>query len=193
MVTGSFSPFFNVYFSQYIKMPVEQIGTVFSISNLVQVVAILGAPVILRKFGLVSGTMYMQIATAIALMFLAAARGPHAAGIIYVGFMAVQWMSEPGMETLPHERNGAGRKKRRVSVEYVRRLGRRCSHRDGCWRFVRAIWLPGSLGSHGGDGASGRVCVPDPCWAARNTTPELHNMPLEKIADVAVHPNADLI
>jgi predicted MFS family arabinose efflux permease len=113
LVTGSFSPFFNVYFSQHLKMPVENIGLVFSASNIAQVIAILGAPFILRKFGLVSGTMCMQIATAISLAFLAAAPGAHSAGVIYVCFMAVQWMSEPGMETLlmnemsPAERSGA--------------------------------------------------------------------------------------
>lgn len=113
IVTGSFSPFFNVYFSQHIKMPVEKIGAVFSASNISQVIAVLAAPAILRKFGLVTGTMYMQVATAIGLAFLAVAPGAHSAAAIYVCFAAVQWMSEPGLETLlmnqmsPAERSGA--------------------------------------------------------------------------------------
>jgi predicted MFS family arabinose efflux permease len=113
IVTGSFNPFFNVYFSQHIKMPVEKIGAVFSASNISQVIAVLAAPAILRKFGLITGTMYMQVATAIGLVFLAAAPGAHSAAVIYVCFAAVQWMSEPGMETLlmnqmsPAERSGA--------------------------------------------------------------------------------------
>jgi predicted MFS family arabinose efflux permease len=92
---------------------VEKIGAVFSASNISQVVAVLAAPAILRKFGLVTGTMYMQIATAIGLAFLAAAPGAHSAAAIYVCFAAVQWMSEPGLETLlmnqmsPAERSGA--------------------------------------------------------------------------------------
>jgi predicted MFS family arabinose efflux permease len=100
VVTGSFSPFFNVYFSQHIKMPVEKIGAVFSASNISQVIAVLAAPAILKRCGLVTGTMYMQIATAIGLAFLAAAPGAHSAAAIYVCFSAVQWMSEPGLETL---------------------------------------------------------------------------------------------
>jgi len=113
IVTGSFSPFFNVYFSQHIRMPVEKIGAVFSASNISQVIAVLAAPAILRKFGLVSGTVYMQIATAVGLAFLAFAPGAHSAAAFYVGFSAVQWMSEPGLETLlmnqmsPAERSGA--------------------------------------------------------------------------------------
>ena len=113
IVTGSFSPFFNVYFAQHVHMRVEQIGTVFSISNISQVVAILGAPWLLRKFGLIRGTSYMQTATAIGLVLLALVHGPVSAGVVFVMFSAVQWMSEPGMETLlmnkmaPAERSGA--------------------------------------------------------------------------------------
>ncbi|MFZ0882642.1 MAG: MFS transporter [Candidatus Acidiferrales bacterium] len=113
LVTGSFSPFFNAYFSQYMRMPVQQIGVVFSFSSITQVVAILCTPLIFRRFGLVPGIMYMQIATAISLGLLAAAPGARSAAIIYTGFMAFQWMSEPGMETLlmneisPSERSGA--------------------------------------------------------------------------------------
>jgi predicted MFS family arabinose efflux permease len=57
--------------------------------------------------------MYMQIATAIGFVFLAVAPGATSAGAIYVCFAAVQWMSEPGLETLlmnqmsPSERSGA--------------------------------------------------------------------------------------
>ena len=113
IVTGSFSPFFNVYFAQHVHMRVEQIGAVFSVSNISQVVAILGAPWLLRKFGLIRGTSYMQTATAIGLVLLALVHTPVSAGVVFVMFSAAQWMSEPGMETLlmnkmaPAERSGA--------------------------------------------------------------------------------------
>ena len=113
VVTGSFSPFFNVYFAQHVHMPVEQIGAVFSVSNISQVVAILGAPWLLRKFGLIRGTSYMQVATAIGLAMLALVHSAVPAAAVYILFSAVQWMSEPGMETLlmnkmaPAERGGA--------------------------------------------------------------------------------------
>jgi MFS family permease len=113
LVTGGFAPFANVYFTHYLRMPVERMGTVFSASQLSQVIAILLSPLIFRKFGLVAGIMYTQIATALALFGLATAQGAGAAGLVYVGFMAVQFMNEPGMcnllmnEVSPAERSSA--------------------------------------------------------------------------------------
>jgi MFS family permease len=113
LVTGAFSPFFNVYFSQYIGMPMQRIGVVFAVSQLSQVAAILLTPLIFRKFGLVTGIIYTQVATAIALGALAGVRGVSTAAFAYVIYIALQWMSEPGMYTLlmnemaPSERNGA--------------------------------------------------------------------------------------
>lgn len=113
LVTNSLSPFFNVYFSKHLHMPVPRIGVVFSVAQLSQVLAILLAPLVYRKFGLVTGIMYTQLATALALACLAAVRVASAAAFIYVGYMAFQWMSEPGMysllmnEVLPAERSSA--------------------------------------------------------------------------------------
>jgi MFS family permease len=100
LAIGAFSPFFNVYLSQHLRMPVKQIGTVFSVSQLAQVLAILAAPVIFRKFGLVSGIMYTQMAAALALGCLSAVPQVLSASTIFVGYTAFQWMSEPGMFTL---------------------------------------------------------------------------------------------
>ena len=113
LATGAFSPFFNVYFSQYLRMPVERIGVVFSGSQLLQVLAVVIAPVIFRRLGLVTGVMYMQIATAVALGCLAASRAASGAAVTYAGYTAFQWMSEPGMYSLlmnkvtPSQRSGA--------------------------------------------------------------------------------------
>lgn len=70
-MTGAFSPFYNAYFSQHFHMPVQKIGLVLSSSQLSQVGAILLAPLIFRRFGLVTGIVYTQIATALALGWLA--------------------------------------------------------------------------------------------------------------------------
>ena len=113
LATGAFAPFANVYFSQYLHMPIHKIGSVFSASQFSQVVAILAAPLIFRKFGLIAGIMYMQIATAVALGCLSIVPGASSAAVVYVSFMAFQWMSEPGMysllmsEVTPAERSGA--------------------------------------------------------------------------------------
>jgi predicted MFS family arabinose efflux permease len=113
LVTGAFSPFYNAYFSQYLHMPVERIGTVFSVSHVSQVVAILLTPVIFRKFGLVTGIVYTQIGTALTLGWLASSSAASAAAVAYVVYSGFQWMSEPGMLNLmmdqvaPSEQSGA--------------------------------------------------------------------------------------
>jgi len=112
LAIAAFTPFFNAYFSQYLRMPLKQIGVVYSASQLSQVLAILAAPVIFRKYGLVTGIMYTQIAAATGLACLAAVHGASTAAIIYVGYTGFQWMSEPAMFSLlmnnlaPSERTG---------------------------------------------------------------------------------------
>ncbi len=120
LATGSFNPFFNAYFSRALHAPVERIGLVFSASQTMQVAAILLAPAVLRRHGLVTGIMGMQVSAGMALGCLAAcpwivpaANLTGASALAYMGYMAFQWMSEPGMysllmnRVLPAEQSGA--------------------------------------------------------------------------------------
>ncbi len=95
LVTNAFAPFFNVYFSQYIHLPIPKIGLVFAISQLSQVLAILFTPLIFRKFGLVTGIVYSRSPRPIALGALAGVRGTITAALAYVIYMAFQWMRAP--------------------------------------------------------------------------------------------------
>jgi MFS family permease len=110
---GAFVPFYNVYFSQYLHMGLEHIGVVHSVSQIVQALAILVAPFILRKYGVVAGVVYMQLATALALGSLAAVHAVSAAVVLYTAYTAFQWMSEPAIYSLlmskvaPAEQAGA--------------------------------------------------------------------------------------
>jgi MFS family permease len=112
MIDDSFSPFANVYFARYLQMSLPQIGLTFSLSYFAQVLTILAAPIVFRKFGLVAGITYLQIATSIALGSLAMAHGVATAGFIYVAYNALQ-CSDPGMYSLlmnrvaPEERDSA--------------------------------------------------------------------------------------
>ena len=63
----------------------------------VQASAMLLAPIALRRFGMIRGVSSMQAATAIALLFLGAARSPLWAGAAYATYMTVEYASEPGM------------------------------------------------------------------------------------------------
>jgi MFS family permease len=112
LATGAFNPFNNVYLAR-LRFSVAEIGGIFSAAQLVQVVAVLAAPPVIRRFGLVTGIVYMMGATALAMGGLAAeAAGPQAV-LAYMAYMAFQWMSEPGLNTLlmnqvgERERSGA--------------------------------------------------------------------------------------
>jgi predicted MFS family arabinose efflux permease len=113
LATGAFNPFFNVYFSKNLGMAVSQIGTLFSLSQLVQVAAVLLAPVVLRRLGAISGLISIQMATALALAALALGPPSPLAALAYAGYMGFQFMSEPGIYSLlmdrvqPEERSGA--------------------------------------------------------------------------------------
>jgi MFS family permease len=112
-VIGSFSPLATAYLSRHIHIPLAHIGLIFSASQLAQVVAVLIAPAIFRRFGLVTGIMYTQVATAIALGTLARAHAVPLVVVLYLGFTAFQWMSGPGIYSLlmnrvaERERNSA--------------------------------------------------------------------------------------
>ncbi len=104
LATGSFNPFFNTYFASHLHASVERIGVIFSGSQLAQVVALLLAPLVLRRFGIVSGTAGMLMATALALGCLAVAPAGLAAALLFSSYTAFQWMSEPGINTLLMDR-----------------------------------------------------------------------------------------
>jgi predicted MFS family arabinose efflux permease len=112
LATGAFNPFFNAYFARHLHFSVERIGTLFSGGQLAQVAAILAAPLILRRFGLAPGVGGMQLAAGIALGSLAGSSGASVAAASYLAYVALQWMSEPGMYSLlmnkvqPGERGG---------------------------------------------------------------------------------------
>jgi predicted MFS family arabinose efflux permease len=113
LVAGAFSPFFNAYCAQHLRMPLGQIGVVFAAAQLSSMIAILAAPFLFRKVGLVTGIMYTQVGAAVALACLARTSAIPGAATVYVEYSAFLWMSEPGMFTLlmnrvdPSERSGA--------------------------------------------------------------------------------------
>jgi hypothetical protein len=110
LAPGSFNPFFNAYFAR-LGYGAARIGAAFSTAQLAQIAAVLLAPLIFRKAGLVNGIAWMMAATAGGLACLAAR--PAGATAAYAGYMAFQWMSEPGLSALlmsgvrERERSGA--------------------------------------------------------------------------------------
>jgi MFS family permease len=117
LVTGSFPPFANVYFVHHLGLSLQKMGFVFSLAQLVQFLAVLSAPLLFRRTGLVKGVILTQLATAAALASLALIHpGPHGgtpALWVYPVYMAMQFMNEPGIYSLlmdqipPGERSSA--------------------------------------------------------------------------------------
>ena len=110
---GLFNPLFNAYFARQFRMPVEKIGTIFSVAQAIEVAAMMAAPFVLRRLGLTRGVAAMQFATAAALALLAPAHVALFAAALYAAFASFQYMSEPGIysslmsRVLPEQRSGA--------------------------------------------------------------------------------------
>jgi predicted MFS family arabinose efflux permease len=100
LVTGSFSPLATVYFARHLHMTLPQIGNAFSLSQLAQVVAVLTAPLLLRRWSLVGGIVSTQIAACLMLFLLATISHPLAVTAAYVSFSAFQWMNGPCLYSL---------------------------------------------------------------------------------------------
>jgi len=110
-VAGSFFPFANVFLAVHLRMPLRSVGSVFSLSQLCQVAAVLCAPLVFRRLGVSNGLFTMQIAVASCFMMLALTSHPVAASLTYVILTAMQYMGEPGiyslmMKIVPEELRG---------------------------------------------------------------------------------------
>jgi MFS family permease len=100
VATGFFVPFASVYFSKHLHMPLAKIGIVFSLSQLVQVFAVLLAPLLFRAFGTVTGVAMTQLATGGALFMMSRTENVSVAVVVYLILTGVQWMSGPGVYSL---------------------------------------------------------------------------------------------
>ena len=99
LATGAINPFFNVFFKNSLSAETDTIGSIFSVSQLTQAIAVLSAPLVLRRLGMASGIMSMQIFTGFSLALLALKPPLAGAAVLYASYMAFQYMSEPGMST----------------------------------------------------------------------------------------------
>jgi MFS family permease len=100
LVTGSFTPFANVFLSVHLHLPLHSVGTLFSLSQMFQVVAVLCAPILFRRLGVSTGVFAAQIATAFCFLVLALSTRSLLASIAYIGLTGAQYMSEPGIYSM---------------------------------------------------------------------------------------------
>jgi len=147
LATGTFNPFNNVYFKR-LGFADQRIGSLFAVSQLFQVGALLCAPAVMRRLGLLSGIVVMMAATAVGLGALAAEPTATAAAAAYFAYMSFQWMSEPGLNTLlmnhvdEKERSGAS------AMNYVVAFGAQAvAAAAGGAIFTRFGYGPGLAGA----------------------------------------------
>lgn len=100
MVTGSFMPFAAVFLQQQLGIPMRHVGLIYSGSQLTQVAAVLLAPILYRRCGMITGIMCAQIATGVAVFALGQARGASSEVAFYLGYTGAQFMSGPGLYSL---------------------------------------------------------------------------------------------
>lgn len=100
VVTGSFSPFANVFLSARLHLPLHRVGTVFSLSQLFQVAAVLCAPILFRRMGVSKGVFAALIATAGCFVLLALCSRSLPASTVYIALSGAQCMSEPGIYSM---------------------------------------------------------------------------------------------
>ena len=97
---GFFTPFANVYLATHLKISLSQIGLIYTVSQLFQIAAVLMAPLLYRRIGLVAGIALTQIGTAATFWGLSRASGSTRAVGIYILLTGLQWMSGAGIYSL---------------------------------------------------------------------------------------------
>lgn len=113
VVTGSFPLFGSVYLQNALGFPLGRIGAVFGASQLMQFIAVLGAPLLFKRTGISGGVSLAQLATAGLLVSFAGTRFIPGAICFYVLYFAAQFLCGPGiyqmlMEQIPEaERSSA--------------------------------------------------------------------------------------
>jgi MFS family permease len=100
IVAGSFPAFGAIYLQQVLKIPLGRLGVIFSASELAQFLAVLAAPLMFRRVGLIRGIAAAQAGTAVFLILIGAVRIPPAAVAFYIAYNAVLFMCGPGIYNL---------------------------------------------------------------------------------------------
>jgi MFS family permease len=99
-VLAAFTPFANVYLERNLRVPMTQIGLIFSTVQVIQLCMGLITPIVFRALGLMNGIAVTQVGAAAMLGCLAIATNQKLSILLYLTFSAAQWMSAPGLYNL---------------------------------------------------------------------------------------------
>ena len=108
VVTASFSAFGAVYLQKVLGLALSRVGTVFSVSQLLQFAAVLSAPLLYRRLGTIKGISLAQAITAAFLLMIVSTKTVSLSVVYFLAFNGAQWMCGPGiyrylMEHIPDE------------------------------------------------------------------------------------------
>ena len=108
VVTGSFSIFGAVYLQKALGLPLSQVGTIFSFSQLLQFAAVLSTPFLYRRLGTIKGVSLAQAMTAAFLLLLFFTMVVPLSVAYFLAFNGAQWLCSPGiyrylMEHIPED------------------------------------------------------------------------------------------
>ena len=96
IVSGSFIPFAPIFFHKNLDMSLQNVGMIFSASQLAQFCAVLISPMLFRKVGSVLGIIVLQIAAGSTILALGFGHRTSFAIACYLVFTAVQFSAGPG-------------------------------------------------------------------------------------------------
>ena len=97
---GIVSPFLSVYLTKKLHLALPQVGSMFSLSQFLQMLSVLAAPRIFRRWGTLSTVTLSQVATSMSLFaFASFLSGPWML-LSFSAYSLFQYMNEPGIYTL---------------------------------------------------------------------------------------------
>jgi MFS family permease len=97
---GAFTPFAAVYFAHERHIALTQVGLIFSLSQMAQLLAGLLIPMVVSRLGMLPSILVAQLGTALLLMVVVAPGQPTLSVAAFAAYSATQWMGSTAMYTL---------------------------------------------------------------------------------------------
>jgi MFS family permease len=104
IVTSSFPVFGAVFLQKSLGIPLGNLGSIFSASQLTQFTAVALSPLVFKKLGMAKGIAAAQMGTAMMLVFMSRTQLLPLVVCFYLLYFGTQFMCGPGIYTLLMER-----------------------------------------------------------------------------------------
>ncbi len=152
--------FLLAYFSRQLHMSTPRIGFIFSATQLLELGALLAAPIALRRFGIVPGISLMQAGVALSLALLATGPAGNHGGNYLRDVRLVPVHERARYLHAAHVARGTGPARRRFVAEFLRHRGVTGRRLGAGWPVYRPVRLSSVADNRGGHSSVSRVAVP---------------------------------